>query len=250
MNKNSDFRFTIPPIPEGEALTFAEMEERFLKQLKAKDGKCEQSLINLAQLYSQSDRMDEASRCIQTLLELSADPERHAGYYLTLGCYMEKLHDYKGAVRFYRQALALEPGRPEVWYWIHNNLGYSLNQLQAYEDAILVLRRAIEIDPEKPNAYKNLGLASQAIGHLEEAANLFVRATQVNATDARSLKHLEDLLCAHPELEARLPELPSQVEACRKAVSMAKAHQPDFQAIWQLQRQDQEKAKDHPPSNG
>jgi tetratricopeptide (TPR) repeat protein len=249
MNNNSDFRFTISPIPEGEALTFDEMEERFLKQLKAKDGKCEQSLINLAQLYSQSDRVDEAFRCVEKLFELSDDPERHAGYYLTLGCYMEKIRDYKGAVRFYREALALEPCRPDVWYWIHNNLGYSLNQLQAYDDAMPYLRRAIEIDPQKPNAYKNLGLASQAIGHLEEAAKLFVRATQANATDARSLKHLEELMCAHPELEALLPELPNQVEACHKAVNMAKAHQPDFQAIWQLQRRDQEKAKDGRQSN-
>lgn len=155
MNKNFEFRFTVPPIPEGEALTFAEMEEHFLKQLEAKDGKCEQSLMNLALIYSQSQRIDESVRCTQKLLELSDDPERHAGYYLSLGADMEEIRNYKGAVRFYRQALALEPGRAEVWYWIHNNLGYSLNQLQAYDDAMPYLRRAIEIDPQKPNAYKS-----------------------------------------------------------------------------------------------
>jgi len=242
MNKNFNFRLRTP---EEKALMFAKMEEGLLKQLKSKDGKCEQSLINLAQLYSQSGRVDEAFRCVEKLLELSDDPERHASYCLALGCDMEKINDYKGAVRFYRQALALEPRRAGVSYWIHNNLGYSLNQLQAYDDAMPLLRRAIEIDPQKPNAYKNLGLASQAIGHLEEAAKLFVRATQVDAADPRSLKHLEELMCARPDLEMLVPGLSGDLEACRKAVNSSppKLSGPDFQAIWQRQHQDQEKAK-------
>ena len=107
MNKNFDFAFTTPPIPEGEAITFAELEEHLLKQLKAKDGTCKQALINLADLYSHSDRLDEACRCIERLIELSDDLETHAG-----------------AVRFYREALGLEPFRSDVWYWIHHSLGH------------------------------------------------------------------------------------------------------------------------------
>jgi len=250
MNKNVDFRV---PTPEEKALAFAEMEERLLKQLKSKDGKCEQSLFNLAKLYSQSGRVDEAVRCVEKLLELSHDPERPAGYCLALGIDMENIGDYKSGVRFYRRALALKPRRAGVSYWIHNNLGYSLNQLRAYDDAMPLLRRAIEIDPQKPNAYKNLGLASQAIGHLEEAAKLFVRATQVNAADPRSLKHLEELMCAHPDLEAQVPGLSADLEACREAVKFvltsachaetAKAFSPDWEAILPRQHRDQEKAK-------
>jgi hypothetical protein len=34
MDQNLDFQFSVPKIPEGEALTFDEIEERCLKQLQ------------------------------------------------------------------------------------------------------------------------------------------------------------------------------------------------------------------------
>jgi tetratricopeptide (TPR) repeat protein len=160
MDQNLDFHFSIPKIPEGEALTFDEIEERCLKQLQEKEGKCIQSLINLAKLYSQAKRYDEAFQCVKRLIALSDDPEEHAAYYSALGGFMEQIHDYQGAVRFYRRALAVEPCGNRTWYFIHNNLGYSLNQLADYDGAILYLRRAIEIDPWLPNAYKNRGTSN------------------------------------------------------------------------------------------
>jgi tetratricopeptide (TPR) repeat protein len=155
---------------------------------------------------------------------------------------MERIRDYQGAARFYRQALIMEPCRNNVWYYIHNNLGYSLIQFQDYDGAIPYLRRAIEIDPELPNAYKNLGLAFEAKGDFTEAAELFVAATQANASDSRSLAHLETLILAHPELEVDLPDLPARLEACRNAVNIAQAEQPDLRMIWARDRQRQKRA--------
>jgi tetratricopeptide (TPR) repeat protein len=239
MNENLDFRFSIRRIPQGEALTFAELEARFLKELEAKGGKCVQSLLNLAKLYSGTKRHDEGFRYLERLLELSDDPEEHGGYYLALGCHMEQIHDYQEAVQFYRRALAMEPCRDKVWYYIHNNLGYSLIQLQDYDGAIPYLRRAVEIDPELPNAYKNLGLAFEAKGNLAEAAELFVAATQADASDPRSLAHLENLVASHPELEIEMPALPRRLKACREAVKVACTHQPDLRAIWERDRERQ-----------
>ncbi len=244
MDKPIDFHFSILEVPEGEALTWDEMEQRFLKQLDANGGKCVQSLLNLAKLYSCVKRIDEAFRYMERLIELSNDPEEHGGYYMALGCYMEEVRDYKGAVRFYRQALSMEPCRNGVWYYIHNNLGYSLIQLENVDEAIPYLRRAIEIDPRLPNAYKNLALALQAKGDVAEAAEVFIVATQVDAADSRSLKHLEELIASHPELEVDIPDLSSRVEACRKAVEIARAHQPDFRAAWLRDRQRQRKGAD------
>src|SRR5215831_15007843 len=123
MDQNLDFHFFVPKIPEGEAFTFGEIEERCLKQLQEKEGKCVQSLINLANLYSQAKRHGEAFRCVERLIALSDDPEEHGGYYLALGSYMEQIRDYQGAVGFYSRALELEPCRNKTWYFIHNNLG-------------------------------------------------------------------------------------------------------------------------------
>jgi tetratricopeptide (TPR) repeat protein len=241
VDRNLDFHFSVPKIPEGEALTFDEIEERCLEQLQKKEGKCVQSLINLAILYSQAKRHDEAFRCVKRLIALSDDPEEHGRYYLALGCFMEQIRDYQGAVGFYRQALALEPCRNKTWYFIHNNLGYSLNQLADYDGAIPYLRRAIEIDPGLPNAYKNLGLAFEAKGNFVEAAELFVAATRAGASDPRSLAHLENLISSHPELEIDLPDLPDRLKACREAVKIARDQQPDFRAIWARERQRQKR---------
>jgi tetratricopeptide (TPR) repeat protein len=236
----------VPRRPEGDALTFDEIEARFLKQLQEKDGNCVQSLINLAKVYAQTGRHDEAFRCVERLIVLSDDPEKHAAYYLALGAFMEKLGDFQGAVRFYRQAFGLEPCRTETWYFIHNNLGYSLNQLGQHDDAIPYLRHAIEIDPARPNAYKNLGLAMEATDRFAEAAGLFIAATQANAADPRSLAHLENLISSHPELEVSLPDLRDRLDACREAVKMACAQQPELQAIWGRDRQNQEREPHQP----
>ena len=239
MNPNFKFRFSVRPVPDGEALTYAEIEARCLKQLEEGERNCVQSLTNLAKLYSQAKLHDEACRCIERLIALSTDPEEHGGYYLSLGCFMEKIGDYKGAAKFYRQALALEPCRTSTWYYIHNNLGFSLNQLEDYDGAIPYLRRAIEIDPGLPNAYKNLGLALEAKGHFAEAAELFITATQTDAADPRSLAHLENLISSHPQLELDVPDLLSRLASCREAVAIARAQQPDFQATWERDRQRQ-----------
>jgi Flp pilus assembly protein TadD len=241
MSDDLQFSFSVPHLPEGEAVTFDEAEQRCLKQLQEKDGKCVQSLTNLTKIYSRVGRHDEAIGCIERLIALSDDPEEHGAHYLALGCFMEQMRDFPGAVKYYRQALGMEPCRKETWYFIHNNLGYSLNQLGQYDDAIPYLRHAIAIDPARPNAYKNLGLAMEAMGQFEDAAELFVAATQVDASDARSLAHLETLVSAHPELKVELADLPDRLEACREAVKVARAYQPDLAALWARDRNKQKR---------
>ena len=98
------------------------------------------------------------------MITLPEDPEERAAYCLWFGCEMEKLRDYEAAHWWYCQALALEPCKPEICYWIHNNLGYSLIQLRDYDNAIRYLQQAVAIDRTKHNAYKNLGLAYQSKG--------------------------------------------------------------------------------------
>lgn len=242
MSKNLTFRYSVQRAPEGEALTFDEMEERFLKQLSETKGKCVKSLTNLAQLYSRSGGHEVASRCVEKLIAQSDDPEDLAAYYLGLGCFREQARDYRGAVGFYRQALALEPGRDQTWYFILNNLAYSLNQLGDFDSAIPYLRRAIDINSRLPNAYKNLGLAYQAKGNLVEAAKLYVAATQANASDPRSLAHLEGLIASHPELEDHVSDLSAQLEACRRAVHFARVQQPDLKATWAADRRNQKRS--------
>ena len=232
MSNQLPFRFSIQGLPEGEALTGSEAEERLFEKLEAAGGKCLESLWSLASLYSRSGHQDQAAGCMHRIIELTDDAERHGSCCLALGQLAEQRGDYADAVTQYREAFAMEPASRDTWYFIHNNLGYSLNQVSDHQAAMPYLRAALEIDPERPNAYKNLGLSLQALGDLEGAAELFIAATQVNASDARSLGHLESLVDQHPSLLVDVPDLRDRLEACRQAVEVARSQQPDLDAYW------------------
>jgi len=77
------------------------------------------------------------------------------------------------------------------------------------------------------------GLATYA-----RAAECFVNATQANASDPRSLQHLESLVAGHPEILAEVPHLADTLAECRRAVTVAKASQPDAEAHWRKLREE------------
>jgi tetratricopeptide (TPR) repeat protein len=87
------------------------------------------------------------------------DPEQRAECVLTMGQVVEQVGDYRAAVQYYREALALEPTHAFTWYFINNNLGLSLNTLGHFAEGERYCRKAIEIHPHRPNAHKNLGIA-------------------------------------------------------------------------------------------
>jgi len=237
------FHFTVSDLSEGEALTFDEMEQRFIAQAGADDRtERRKALWNLAIIYSKSERHEEAIQRVEQLLKENDDVEERASCYLALGQLMEGLQDYAAARDYYKKAVLHEPCDKQTWYLIHNNLGYCLNQLGEHDDAVPLLRWALEIDPNRPNAYKNLGMAYEALAQRHEAANMYVAATQVQALDGRSLKLLEAMVETHPELLVDLPDLQKQIESCRDAVRIAAEHQPDFRAHWDSLRQEQQRS--------
>lgn len=241
MSQDISFNAVRHELPDGEALTGPEIEARMLKSLEESEGKSMEALWNLAALYQQTGRLDEAMECLEKIIPLTQDPELLGTCWLALGQIEESRGDYSAAERRYRSALAFEPTFGDTWYLIHNNLGYSLNQLGRYQEAVPYLQQAAKMDPARPNAFKNLGLSCVALGLQAQAAELFIQATQVNAADSRSLALLESLVGMNPELADEVPDLQKRLEACRKAVAKVKAEQPDFDAHWNQLRQKQSK---------
>ena len=123
----------------------------------------------------------------------------------------------------------MEPCGQFTWYFIHNNLGYSLNQLGRFVEGEQVCRHAIDISTQPPNAHKNLGLALAGQGCQREAAGSFIAATQADASDPRSLRHLEALLAEDRELDF---EFAGARDACREAVAVAKQAIEQVDARW------------------
>jgi tetratricopeptide (TPR) repeat protein len=236
-----EFRFTVSRLRDGVALTIAETEKVLLDDLEESRGTSKQALWDLAVLYSKTGRQTLAVDCISRLYPLASDDEERAGCGLAMGQLQEQLGAFEAAAHHYGVALKFESAVPDTRYWLNNNLGYSLLQLSRADDAIPYLEIAVATDRDRPNAYKNLGLAHAHLGAFARAAAYFVSATQANATDARSLRHLEEMIAAHPEVLAEVPDLRQQVVDCRGAVELAASQQPDFEAHWK-------KMRDRPPN--
>src|SRR5687767_9250975 len=114
----------------------------------------------------------------------------------------------------------MEPLHSDTWYFINNILGLCLNQFGMFEDGEKYCRPAFGIDPSRPNGYKNLGIALAGQFRYREAAENFVLATKVNASDARSLVLLQDLLRDHEDLQE---EFRVELACCEEAVKVAAA---------------------------
>jgi tetratricopeptide (TPR) repeat protein len=220
MENKLHFNFQVPPAPSGPVveLTASEAEKMLLKQLEAAAGDPRSALWQLAQFYKMNGQHEKALLRLRELMALLPDPEQKADCVFTMGQGMEKVGDYPNAIRYYREALALEPAGTFTWYFIHNNLGYSLNTLGQFSDGEDYCRRAIVIDPTRSSAYKNLGIALSGHGRFPEAARAYVAATQVNAADSRAFYLLQNLVQHHPELEY---EFRDSTDFCRKAVEIA-----------------------------
>jgi tetratricopeptide (TPR) repeat protein len=115
--------------------------------------------------------------------------------------------DWSGAVRSYRQVLALDPRSAEAW----TNLGIALFRLQQPAEAIEAYQRALRLKPGLLAARLNMGLANLKTGQLpaaiadfravlqSDAANRTARQLLANALleadqHAEALQHFEQLL--------------------------------------------------------
>ena len=241
MGEPLQFRFTIPKPPDGPILTVEEYEQAVLDRLERDSSSRKQSLWDLSVIYSVTGRKEQSLDCLRKLAVLADGREERARCYLVMGGQREQVSDFEGAVDFYSAAFEVEPENTQTWYWINNNLGYSLVQLARCREAEPYLHRAIGVDPTRPNAYKNLGLALRGQNRLKEASDYFVMATQANASDRRSLVHLEELVSAHPEILIEVPDLRGTIEDCRTAVQLAAAAQPDLRGMLEKLRKKQRK---------
>lgn len=231
-----EFRFTVSRLRDGIPMAVGEIERLLREEIEEATGSSKQALWDLAVLYSRTGRQMLAADCIIRLDAIASDDEERARCGLAIGQLQEQLGDFEAAAHHYSATLKFESVSPDIRYWLLNNLGYSLLQLSRPDDAIPYLEIAVATDRDRPNAHKNLGLAHARLGAYARAVACYVSATQANATDPRSLRHLEELIDAHPELLTEIPDVRRQLAACRDAVKFAASQQPDIEAHWKRMR--------------
>jgi tetratricopeptide (TPR) repeat protein len=212
------------------------MEKILLTNLDEANADPVAALWQLAQFYKVNKQHEKALARLRQLIQLLPDLEDKAECVFTMGQAMEQVADYRAAVAYYKEALALEPTGSFTWYFINNNLGFSLNTLGDFAEGEIYCRRAIDIDGKRPNAFKNLGIALAGQCQYQDAARAFVNATQVNAADSRAFRLLETLLKDHPELEY---DFQDDLDCCRAATeAVAKKSQectPVIRTGWRKQ---------------
>ena len=227
MAENLKLQYCTPGLGPGEAILLEECENELFACLLDSWGECHATLLNLAIFYGKTGKQERAVSFVKHLLELSDEPEEQARYLLMLAQLMEEIEDYDSSKVYYEQALELELYDEITLYFMHNNFGYLLNQMGFFEEARPHLERAISIDPERHNGYKNLAMACEGLGRLEEAVECYITATQSEPYDARSLVLLENLLNRHPELFVKAPHLQSRLDRCKSQVKIAQAEIPE-----------------------
>jgi tetratricopeptide (TPR) repeat protein len=227
MSENLKLHYCTPGLGPGEVIYFKEFETELLACLQDSWGECQITLWNLVRFCRSTGQQERAVGFVERLLELSDNSDQRAHCFLALAMLSEEMEDYDSAKAYYEEVFELEELEDNTLYFVHNNFGYLLNQLGQFEEAEPHLERAISIDPELANGYKNLGLACEGLGRLEEAIECYITATQVEPYDARSLVHLENLLSTHPELFVRVPYLQRRMEWCREGVEIAQSDLPE-----------------------
>lgn len=100
-----------------------------------------------------------------------------------LGQCLEGLGDFKGAIKAYERAIALdgEAGTESPWPGYH--LGSLWHDLGNLEEAEAALRSAVASDPKHAAAYAELGLVLRKANRLAEAADALETAARLSPAD-------------------------------------------------------------------
>ena len=68
------------------------------------------------------------------------------------------------------------PDYPDAW----TNLALAYDHTKDYQNALLAYKNAIDLDPDNELIYYNFGLTLGKVGMLEEAAEIFRIALEIN----------------------------------------------------------------------
>ena len=99
-----------------------------------------------------------------------------AGDYFSLGVTHHQRGEYKEAIEYYGQAIAINPKLATAY----NNRGDAKNNLSNYKEAIADFDKAIEINPQHAKAYNNRGIVKAKLGNHKEAIQDFDKAIEAS----------------------------------------------------------------------
>jgi Flp pilus assembly protein TadD len=136
------------------------------------DSRSAEAHAALADLYSRQGRSADVEPEFQKAEDLAPGdwrwPQQLGSYYLANG-------RFEDAASQYKIAAGLTPDNSRVW----NNLGIAYRRQSLFADAKAAFQKAIALDPAD-NYFANLGIVLEQEGSNQEAADLYLRAAQLN----------------------------------------------------------------------
>lgn len=135
--------------------------------------------LDLGNACAQSGDLVQATHSYTAALRL--DPHCGPGWH-NLGNLLLQLKSVDTAISCYRNAVGFLPSDPLCAY----GLGRALNLIGRHCEAMEQLSRACAADPTHADAWTNLGIAHQHLGHSEEALSCYDRAAALSADATES----------------------------------------------------------------
>jgi tetratricopeptide (TPR) repeat protein len=123
-------------------------------------------------------------------------------------------HNWADARFHYEKALALTPGRAEIWV----QLGNANKENGAFEKAAEAYGRAVAIEPDAADTHLQIGHLRKLQGDLDAAAESYLRAIEIDQTCTDAASELRGLGWAPPRTDGqRLSDLEELVASMRES---------------------------------
>ncbi len=92
------------------------------------------------------------------------------------GLVLFKLNNYQGAIKCYDKVLEIDPEFADGWY----SKGLVFYELKSYQDAINCYDKVLEIDPEFAEAWYSKGLVFYELNSYQDAINCYDKALEID----------------------------------------------------------------------
>ena len=165
-----------------------------LEQLAKRFGDLAIVHSTLGDVLRQQDRFEPAAAAYDRALERTPDGTRGAWFlHYARAIAYERLKKWPKAEADFRQALALNPGQPQVL----NYLGYSLVEKQIkLDEALAMIEEAVTVSPDSGYIVDSLGWVLYRLSRYQDALGPMERAVELMPIDPVVNDHLGDVYWA------------------------------------------------------
>ncbi|MDP4266033.1 MAG: hypothetical protein Q8880_01190 [Bacteroidota bacterium] len=140
-------------------------------------------LIELSNLYDETNRIDTALVILNSIVEKK--PDYYQAYSKIGEIYGKRLNQIDMAISYLKKAYAINPNDGSV----NENLGVAYGIKGDFKESIKYMLNSIKLDPNNPQTYFNLSASYNRIGEKKLAAEYMNKAIAVQKSQQQKAKN-------------------------------------------------------------